>query len=60
MCILFLLHVSGVRLYTALVQPILVWQWIILLVLESFAVVFLVDWSTRRFAHPKRDGWPER
>ena len=50
-CTLFLLHVSGVLLYTTLVQPILGWQWIILLVLESFFMVFLVDWSTKRFRH---------
>ncbi len=56
MCLLFVLHVSGVLFYTILVQPILGWQWIILLVLETFVIVFLVDWSTRRFgrrSHPR-------
>jgi hypothetical protein len=50
-CTLFLLHVLGVLFYTMLVQPILGWQWIILLVLEVFLIVFLVDWSTKRFRH---------
>jgi hypothetical protein len=47
--LLFLLHVAGVLSYTILVQPILGWQWIILLVLEIFLIVSLVDWSTARF-----------
>jgi hypothetical protein len=51
MCVLFLLHLLGVLLYTILVQPILGWQWIILLVLETFVIVSLVDWSTARFGH---------
>jgi predicted ferric reductase len=50
-CTLFLLHVLGVLFYTTVVQPILGWQWIILLVLEVFLIVFLVDWSTKRFRH---------
>jgi len=50
-CTLFLLHVSGVLFYTTLLQPILGWQWIILLVLEIFLIVFLVDWSAKRFRH---------
>jgi membrane-bound metal-dependent hydrolase YbcI (DUF457 family) len=50
LCALFLLHVLGVLLYTNLVQPILGWQWIILLVLEVYLIVFLVDWSTKRFS----------
>lgn len=53
-CTLFVLHVLGVLLYTTLVQPILGWQWIILLVLEVFLIIFLVDWSTRRFGHVGR------
>jgi hypothetical protein len=50
-CTLFLLHVLGVLLYTKFVRPILVWQWSILLVSEVFLIVFLVDWSTKRFRH---------
>jgi hypothetical protein len=51
MSLLFLLHVSGVLFYTILVQPILGWQWSILLVSEVFLIVFLADWSTKRFRH---------
>ena len=54
MCILFLLHALGVLLYTTLVQPILGWQWIILLILETFVIVSFVDWSTHRFGHFSR------
>jgi hypothetical protein len=50
-CALLLLHVVGVFLYTTFVQPILVWQLSILLVLEVFFIVFLVDWTTKRFRH---------
>ncbi len=57
-CTLFLLHVLGVLLYTNFVQPILVWQWSILLVLEIFLIVFLVDWSTKRFCHLGTHGCP--
>jgi hypothetical protein len=46
---LMLLHVSGVFFYSRYVQPLLVWQWIILLSIESFVVVSVVDWSTKRF-----------
>ena len=48
---LFVLHVLGVLFYSILVKPIVGWQWIILLVLEVFLIVFLVDWSTKRFGH---------
>jgi membrane-bound metal-dependent hydrolase YbcI (DUF457 family) len=56
---LFVLHVLGVLLYTTLVQPILGWQWIILLALEVFLIVFLVDWLTRHFRHFGTDKHPE-
>ena len=49
--IFFLLHVLGVLFYTTQVGPILVWQWFIVLPLESYAIAFFVDWSTRRFGH---------
>ncbi|SRR6266404_692386 len=48
---LMLLHVSGVFLYSRYVRPILVWQWIILLAIESFVLVSVMDWSTKRFRH---------
>jgi hypothetical protein len=50
----FLLHVLGVLFYTTQVRPILVWQWSIVLFLESFVLVFFVHYSTRRFKHLDR------
>ena len=49
LCIFLLLHFSGVLFYSIYIHPILGWQWIILLVIESFIVVFFLDWSTHRF-----------
>ena|SRR5882762_7922217 len=46
---LLVLHATGVFFYSRYVQPLLVWQWIILLSIESFVVVSVVDWSTKRF-----------
>ena len=51
MSLFFLFHTLGVFLYTTRVQPLLVWRWIVLLTLECFAIVFFVDWSTKRFGH---------
>lgn len=55
MGLLVLLHVVGVLCYTILVQPILGWQWIILLILEVFLIVSLVDWSTTKLRYMGRD-----
>jgi len=46
--LLLMLHTLGVWLYSTLVQPILVWQWSILLFAESYAAVPLIGWFTRR------------
>lgn len=55
MGLLFLLHVVGVLCYTILVQPIFGWQWIILLILEVFLIVSLVDWSTTKLRYMWQD-----
>jgi hypothetical protein len=52
--IFFLFHAVGVLSYTIKVGPILVWQWLILLPLESYAIAFFVGWSTRRSSHLDR------
>jgi hypothetical protein len=52
----FFFHMLGVFLYTSHVQSLVVWRWIILLALECYAVVFFVDWSTKRFRHFGRHG----
>jgi len=51
MSILFVLHALGVFLYSTLVQPIGVWQWTILGLLECYTAAFFLYWSTRRFGH---------
>ena len=58
MCFLFVLHVLGVFFYSTHVQPILGWQWVILISLETFVVIFFVDWTTRRFGHFDRHRSP--
>lgn len=55
---LFLLHVLGVFFYSTHVQPILVWQWPIVGLLEYYAAAFFLDWSTRRFGHLPRGQHP--
>jgi hypothetical protein len=53
-CVLFLLHVVGVFFYSTHVQPILVWQWAIVGLLEYYGTFFFLEWSTRRFSHHAR------
>ena len=48
---LFLFHVLGIYLYSTRVHPLLVWQWMILFIPESFIFGALVNWLTRRFGH---------
>ena len=56
LCIFLLLHISGVLFYSTYISPILGWQWIILLIVECFVLVFFVDWSTRRFRNFGKHG----
>ena len=53
-CFLLLLHVFGIFMYTIHFGPLLVWQWVPLIVVESVVVVFIVGWSTRRFGNVHR------
>jgi hypothetical protein len=52
LCLFVLLHVLAVSFYSIYIHPILGWQWMILLVVESFAVVSFIDWSIQRFHRP--------
>ena len=56
LCVFFLLHVLGVFLYSIYVQPLLGWQWIILLIIECFVLICFVDWSTQRFRNFGKHG----
>jgi len=49
-CTFLSLHVLCVYLYSTLVQPILVWQWGVILFLESYAAVPFIEWLTRRLS----------
>ena len=49
--VLFLLHVAGVFFYSTYVQPILVWQWSIVGLIEFYPTAFFLEWWTRRFGH---------
>ena len=48
-CTFFLIHVSFVFYYSTRVHPILLKEWIVILILESFILSFGIDWLTRRF-----------
>lgn len=49
--ILFLLHVMVVLFFTLRFRPLLVWEWTLLGIIESYLVAAFVLWSTRRSAH---------
>jgi hypothetical protein len=49
-CVFLLVHSLGVFYYSAEVHPLVVWQWIVLLMVESYVAVFGMSWCIRRFA----------
>ena len=49
--LIFLTHVIGILFYSITVHPLLMGQWMILLIAESGAIVFGMDWLTRHFHH---------
>ena len=46
---LFVLHAAGVILYSILIHPLLLREWMIILILEPFVIVFALDWLMKRF-----------
>jgi len=60
MCLLFLVHILGVLYYANQVHPLVLRDWIVLLTIESFVLVFFMEWSIRRFGHPSRHPHPDR
>jgi chromate transport protein ChrA len=56
LCILLVFHVLCVYLYSHFVQPILVWQWALVLFVESYAAIPFIDWFMRRVS---RSGFEE-
>jgi len=48
-------HVIGILFYFFYFGPLMLLQWISILVCEAFVFVFVVDWITRRFEHSRRD-----
>jgi hypothetical protein len=51
MCLFFLVHTLAIAYYATHVRPLVLSEWIILLALESFVIVFGMDWLTRRLGH---------
>ena len=51
---LWTLHVIGILFYFFYFGPLMLRQWISILVCEAFVFVFVVDWITRRFEHSRR------
>jgi hypothetical protein len=57
MCIFLLLHFLGV-LYIRPTARIFGWQWMVLLTIEIFVIISLLDWTTKRFGHFGRHRHP--
>ena len=58
---LFLLHTASVILYTIRVHPLLLREWMALIIVEPFLIVIALNWMTKRFAHtqkPPHPGFP--
>lgn len=51
LCVFLVVHTLGVLYYAMQARPLVLREWIILLTVESFAIVFYMDWLTRRFGH---------
>jgi hypothetical protein len=49
----FVLHVVGVLLYSIYVHPLLLQEWIILLLLEAFVIAFFFDWVLQRLSQSR-------
>lgn len=47
--IFFVLHVLGVFLYSIYVHPLVLQEWVVLLLLEAFVLVFFLNWVLQRF-----------
>jgi hypothetical protein len=58
--IFFLVHTLGVLYCATQFRPLVLREWIVLLTVESFVVVFYMDWSIRRFGRPGRHRHPDR
>jgi hypothetical protein len=57
MFVFFVLHVLGVFFYSTYVHPVLMSQWCVLLILESFIIFFGVRLSLRHFARVDSHAW---
>ncbi len=47
----FVIHIFVVVLYSIYVHPLLLQEWVIFGILESFVIVFLLDWVFQRLNH---------
>jgi len=54
-CAFFVVHVIAVVLFSVYVQPLLVWQWAIVLFVESWIFVTTVILSTRHLERSRHD-----
>ena len=57
-CAFLLIHILCVAYYATQIHPLVLSEWIVLLTVESFIVVFYMAWSTRRFGHSVRHKSP--
>jgi hypothetical protein len=52
--VLWALHVIGTLLYFFFFGPLMLRQWVFMLVCEAVVFVFVVDWITRQFGHSRQ------
>jgi len=53
-CAFFLVHTLGVLYYSTQIRPLVLREWVVLLLAESFVFAFYMTWSIRRFGHSVR------
>jgi hypothetical protein len=57
LCIFFVLHVTGVLVYSVYVHPPVLWQWSVLGIFEGYAAALFVGSWTSRQARREARGW---
>jgi hypothetical protein len=51
MSALLVLHTLGLLFYSKHVHPLLGWQWVVLVFIESALIIFFLEWSMKRLEH---------
>jgi hypothetical protein len=54
-CAFFAVHVIAILFFSTYIQPLLVWQWVIVLIVESWIFAITIVLSTRYFGRSRND-----